>query len=127
LDFRNLVKDIGEFQRLMSRPGSDYLQERTTYNPGNYVQEVSRSGSYATAGWATLKYFGHEVSLGGILEVQHELRKRIQQEADMICVNPNDNGFVTLLRIYPKDISDRRLSPHLYPFKYRVQTHRIQP
>jgi glutamate/tyrosine decarboxylase-like PLP-dependent enzyme len=101
-----MVKDIGEFQRLMSRPGSDYLQERTSYNPGNYTLEVSRSGSYAMAGWATLKYFGHEgfqAILGGILEVQQELRKRIQQESDMVCVNPDDNGFVTLFRIYPED------------------------
>jgi len=89
----------------MSRPGSDYLQERTTYNPGNYTLEVSRSGSYAMAGWATLKHFGHEgfqAVLGGILEVQHELRERIRAEPDMICVNPDDNGFVTLFRIYPK-------------------------
>ncbi|OPY53509.1 MAG: hypothetical protein A4E49_01345 [Methanosaeta sp. PtaU1.Bin112] len=102
-----MVKDIGEFQRLMSRPGSDYLQERTTYNPGNYTLEVSRSGSYAMAGWATLKHFGHEgfqAVLGGILEVQHELRERIRAESDMVCVNPDDNGFVTLFRIYPKGV-----------------------
>lgn len=101
-----MVKDIGEFQRLMSRPGSDYLQERTSYNPGNYTLEVSRSGSYAMAGWATLKYFGHEgfqAVLGGILEVQYQLRQRIAQETDMVCVNPDDNGFVTLFRIYPED------------------------
>lgn len=103
-----MVKDIGEYQRLMSRPGSDYLQERTTYNPGNYTLEVSRSGAYAMAGWATLKYFGHEgfqAVLGGILEVQQELRERINLEADMVCVNPDDNGFVTLFRIYPKGVN----------------------
>lgn len=101
-----MVKDIGEFKRLMSRPGSDYLQERTSYNPGNYTLEVSRSGSYAMAGWTTLKFFGHEgfqAVLGGILEVQYELRQRIKHEADMVCVNPDDNGFVTLFRIYPED------------------------
>ena len=103
-----MMKDIGEYKRLMSRPGSDYLQERTSYNPGNYTLEVSRSGSYAMAGWATLKYFGHEgfqAVLGGILEIQHELRERIARETDMVCVNPDDNGFVTLFRIYPKDIN----------------------
>jgi glutamate/tyrosine decarboxylase-like PLP-dependent enzyme len=65
----------------MSRSVSDYLQEHTTYNPGNYTLEVSRSSSYAMACWTTLKYFGHEgfqAVLGGILEVQHVLRKRIR-------------------------------------------------
>lgn len=75
--------------------------------PGTYTLEVSRSGSYAMAGWATLKYFGYEgfqAVLGGILEIQHELRKRIGQETNMVCGNPNDNGFVTLFRVYPRDI-----------------------
>lgn len=103
-----MMKDYGEYQRLMSRPGSDYLQERTSYNPGNYTLEVSRSGSYAMAGWATLKYFGHEgfqAILGGILEIQYELRDMISHEPDMICVNADDNGFVTLFRIYPKGVN----------------------
>ncbi|MGE5341227.1 MAG: pyridoxal phosphate-dependent decarboxylase family protein [Candidatus Omnitrophota bacterium] len=103
-----MTKDIGEFQRLMSRPGSDYLQERTSYNPGNYTLEVSRSGAYAMAGWATLKHFGHEgfqAVLGGILEVQHELRSRIECESDMVCVNSDDNGFVTLFRVYPSNVN----------------------
>lgn len=100
-----VVKDIDEFQRLMLRPGSEYLQERTSYNPGLYTLEVSRSSSYAMAGWATLKLFGHEgfqAVLGGILEVQHELRKRLAEEPDLVCVNPDDNGFVTLFRVYPE-------------------------
>lgn len=54
---------------------------------------------------------GFQAVLGGIMEIQHELRRHIQQEADMVCVNPDDNGFVTLLRIYPIDINAFAQSP----------------
>lgn len=106
-----MMRDAMEFQNLMRRPGSDYLQERTTYNPGLYTLEVSRSGSYAMAGWATLKFFGYEgfqAILGGILEMQAHLRKLIVEERSLVCVNPNDQGFVTLLRVYPSEIDAKR-------------------
>ena len=100
-----IYKDRVEFEYLMRRPGSQYLQERTSYNPGLYTLEVSRSGSYAMAGWATLKYFGYEgfqAVLGGILEMQHYLRQKIAQCEDIVCVNPDDYGLVTLFRVYPE-------------------------
>lgn len=100
-----MMKDLQKFRTLMTRPGSAYLQERTCYNPGLYTLEVSRSGSYAMAGWATLKFLGREgfqSVLGGILEVEKYLRERIKEEEDMVCVNEPDHGFVTLFRIYPK-------------------------
>lgn len=102
-----VMKDHDEFRRLMSRPGSDYLQERTEYNPGLYTLEVSRSGSYSMAGWATLKLLGYEgfqAILVHILESQHYLRQRLEKENDLVCVNPDDYGFVTLFRVYPGDV-----------------------
>ena len=103
-----MMRDANEFQGLLRRPGSDYLQERTAYNPGLYTLEVSRSGSYAMAGWATLKFFGNEgfqAILGGILEMQAYLRALIAEERSLVCVNPDDNGFVTLFRVYPSNIT----------------------
>ncbi|NIM13993.1 MAG: aspartate aminotransferase family protein [Candidatus Aminicenantes bacterium] len=103
-----VMKDYEEFRRLMCRPGSDYLQERTEYNPGLYTLEVSRSGSYSMAGWATLKLLGYEgfqAILGHILEAEHYLRRRLAEEKDLVCVNPDDYGFVTLFRVYPKDVN----------------------
>lgn len=103
-----MMKNLNHFRELMTRPGSAYLQERTAYNPGLYTLEVSRSGSYAMAGWATLKYFGHEgfqAILGGILEIQDYLRSRLEKEKNLVCANEEDNGFVTLIRVYPKGVN----------------------
>ena len=40
--------------------------------------------------------------LGGIMETKHYLRNLIAAESDMVCVNPDDTGLITLYRIYPK-------------------------
>lgn len=103
-----MVRNLHKFQELLSRPGSAYLQARTCYNPGLYTLEVSRSGSYSMAAWATLKFFGYEgfrSILGGILEIQHYLRDEvIANEPTVVCVNAADSGFVTLFRVYKKGV-----------------------
>lgn len=102
-----MMRDYKEFQDLMRRPGSDYLQERTSYNPGLYTLEVSRSAAYSMAGWATLKFLGYEglqAILGGILEIQNHLRQSLTLEPTALCVNADDNGFVTLFRVYPSGV-----------------------
>jgi glutamate/tyrosine decarboxylase-like PLP-dependent enzyme len=102
-----MFRDNEDFKNLMLRPGSDYLQERTTYNPGLYTLEVSRSGSYAMAGWATLRFFGHEgfqAVLGSILEVKEYLRGLLHAHPELVCVNDDDNGFSTLFRVYPEGV-----------------------
>ena len=104
-----MVRSLHRFQELLSRPGSAYLQARTCYNPGLYTLEVSRSGSYSMAAWATLKYMGYEgfrSILGGILEIQHYLRNEvIANEPTTVCVNTADSGFVTLFRVYKKGVN----------------------
>jgi hypothetical protein len=70
-----------------------------------YTLEVSRTASGALAGWATLKYFGIEGMqsiLGGIEETKYYLYDLIDKEPDMVCVNPEDTGLITLYRVYPK-------------------------
>ncbi|HET7832219.1 MAG TPA: pyridoxal-dependent decarboxylase [Gallionella sp.] len=99
-----MYQDRAEFEQLMRRPDANYLQERTTYNPGLYTLEASRSGAGSMAAWATLKYFGYEgfqATLGGILEMQQYLRDLIEEFPEVVCVNPHDFGFVTLFRVYP--------------------------
>ncbi len=103
-----MVRSLHHFQELLSRPGSAYLQARTCYNPGLYTLEVSRSGSYSMAAWATLKLMGYEgfrSILGGILEIQHYLRHEvIAKEQTVVCVNTGASGFVTLFRVYRRGV-----------------------
>ncbi len=107
-----MVRSLHKFQELLSRPGSAYLQARTCYNPGLYTLEVSRSGSYSMAAWATLKFMGYEgfrSILGGILEIQHYLRDEvIANEKTVVCVNSADRGFVTLFRVYKKGVNAKK-------------------
>lgn len=102
-----VYKDAQEFELLLSREQSVYLQPRSPYNPLNYTLEVSRAATGSMVGWATLKFFGYEgfqSILGGILENKVHLIKQIEKHTEMVCVNAADDGFVTLLRIYPKAV-----------------------
>lgn len=105
-----VYKDAAEFESLLARGTSAYLQARSPYNPLNYTLEVSRAAGGSMAGWATLKFFGHEgfqSVLGGILENKVYLQSQIEHYSEMVCVNPDDYGLVTLLRIYPKGMDAR--------------------
>ncbi len=105
-----VYKNAEEFETILTRGMSAYLQPRSPYNPLNYTLEVSRAATGSMAGWATLKFLGHEgfqSILGGILENKVFLKNQIEKNSEMVCVNSSDNGFVTLLRIYPKGVDAR--------------------
>src|SRR5579864_493739 len=102
-----LYNNATEFESLHRRGGDAYLQVRTPYNPMYYTLEVSRTASGSLAGWATLKYFGKEgmqAILGGILETKYYLYDLLHTQPDMVCVNEDDSGLITLIRVYPKGI-----------------------
>jgi L-2,4-diaminobutyrate decarboxylase len=102
-----LYKNAEEFEKLHQWAPDAYLQVRTPYNPMYYTLEVSRTASGSLAGWATLKYFGKEgmqAILGGILETKYYLYDLLKKEKDLVCVNPDDTGLITLFRVYPKDV-----------------------
>ncbi len=102
-----LYKNAEEFETLHRWGGDAYLQVRTPYNPMYYTLEVSRTASGSLAGWATLKYFGMEgmqAILGGILETKYYLYDLLGTHSDMVCVNPDDTGLITLYRVYPKGV-----------------------
>ena len=106
-----VYKNAKEFESLLSRGVTAYLQPRSPYNPMNYTLEASRSATGSMAGWATLKFFGHEgfqSVLGGILENKVYLKSQIALDPEMVCVNPSDFGLVTLIRIYPAGVDARR-------------------
>ena len=102
-----LYRNAKEFESLHRWGGDAYLQVRTPYNPMYYTLEVSRTASGSLAGWATLKYFGMEgmqAILGGILETKYYLYDLLGTHSDMVCVNPDDSGLITLFRVYPKGV-----------------------
>jgi len=103
-----IAKDYDRFRELLARPLPAYLQDRTLYNPFQFTFETSRTGSYSMAGWATLKLFGHEgyqVMLGRIIEVGIFFRELLKNDKNLVCVNPDNHGFVTLFRVYPHHIN----------------------
>ena len=72
-----------------------------------YTLEVSRTASGSLAGWATLKYFGMEgmqAVLGGILETKYYLYDLVTTHPELVCVNPDDTGLITLFRAYPAGV-----------------------
>ncbi len=106
-----LYRNRAEFETLMKRPGSAYLQARSPYNPLDYTLEVSRGAAGAMAGWASLKFFGQEgfqAVLGGILENKAYLRHLLDAEDEFVCANPDDYGLVTLMRAYPRGVNGDR-------------------
>lgn len=102
-----VYRDSAEFESILRRGSYAYLQEVTPYNPMYYTLEVSRSAAGSLAGWATLKYFGLEglqSILGGILEVRYYLHNLIHEHPQMVCVDPDNTGFIALFRVYPEGI-----------------------
>ena len=102
-----LYKNATEFESIHRRGADAYLQARTPYNPMYYTLEVSRTASGSLAGWATLKYFGMEgmqAILGGILESKYYLSDLVNTQTDMVSVNPDDTGLITLFRVYPQGV-----------------------
>lgn len=102
-----LYKNADEFETLHRWGGDAYLQVRTPYNPMYYTLEVSRTASGSLAGWATLKYFGMEgmqAVLGGILETKYYLYDLVTTHPELVCVNPDDTGLITLFRAYPAGV-----------------------
>lgn len=100
-----LLKDGKDFD-LIRRPAEEeaYLFHFGAYNPGEYSLESSRSAAGALAAWANLKLFGvegYQAILARLIEAERKLRRKIQTRPDMVVVNPDDHGFVTLYRAYP--------------------------
>ncbi len=103
-----ITKNYAKLEELLGRPMPGYLQDRTPYNPFKFTLETSRTGSYSMAGWATLRFFGHEgyqVMLGRIIEIGIFFRELLKKDKNLVCVNPDNHGFVTLFRVYPKHIN----------------------
>ena len=99
-----------------------YLYQFSAYTPGEYTLECSRGGNYALAAWCNLKYFGlqgYRAILGNLIESEKSLRKVIEKEPSMVCANPKDHGFVTLFRVYPKELKEKLDSQNFAKEQYK--------
>lgn len=118
-----VYKDAAEFENIMRRGSYAYLQEVTPYNPMYYTLEVSRSAAGSLAGWATMKYLGvkgFQSILGGILEVRYYLQTLIDEHPQMVMADADDDGFITLFRIYPEGVdADSQFNKELTDKNYR--------
>lgn len=99
-----------------------YLYQFSSYTPGEYTLECSRSGNYALSAWCSLKYFGKEgyrALIGSLLELQNSIRNVIKSESSIVCVNEQDNGFVTLFRVYPNSLNINSNTSNFAKFQYK--------
>jgi len=100
-----LLADGADWELLRRPAGAEaYLFHFGAYNPGEYSLESSRSAAGALAAWANLKYFGiegYQALLGRLVEAERVIRGLLDGRSDMVVVNPDDHGFVTLYRVYP--------------------------
>lgn len=118
-----VYKDAAEFENILRRGSYAYLQEVTPYNPMYYTLEVSRSAAGSLAGWATMKYLGvkgFQSILGGILEVRYYLQNLIDEHPQMVMADADDDGFITLFRVYPEGVdADSQFNKELSDKNYR--------
>lgn len=120
-----VYKDAAEFENIMRRGSYAYLQEVTPYNPMYYTLEVSRTAAGSLAGWATLKFLGIEglqAVLGGILEVRMYMDSLVEKQTEMVVVDPDNTGFITLFRVYPKGVDAKeQFARELNDKNYRAE------
>lgn len=118
-----VYKDAAEFENILRRGSYAYLQEVTPYNPMYYTLEVSRSAAGSLAGWATMKYLGikgFQAILGGILEVRYYLQNLIDEHPQMVMADADDDGFITLFRVYPEGVdADSQFNKELTDKNFR--------
>ncbi|MBX3415286.1 MAG: aspartate aminotransferase family protein [Pirellulales bacterium] len=100
-----LVRDGNDFARIARpRESMPYLFQSGEHHPGMYTLETTRSGTGVMAALANLLLLGREglrVLLGHAVEMAEVLRERIEAHPDLVVLNGENVGPVTLFRAYP--------------------------
>lgn len=105
-----MVKDMQNFEHVMSRGTSHIIHKRTVYNPGQYTLEVSRSAAPALSAWANLKLFGtrgYQTLIGGVVEHGAYLSSLLEKEDSIVFCSKNGSGLNTAVRIYEEGVNAR--------------------
>ncbi|MEX0585336.1 MAG: hypothetical protein WD176_01740, partial [Pirellulales bacterium] len=104
-----LVADRGDFDRIArSRSTMPYLYQTGDYHPGMYTLETTRSGLGPMSALANLLLFGKEglrTLLGHAVEMAEVLREHIEAHPDLVVLNGENVGPVTLFRVYPHGVN----------------------
>lgn len=110
--FRNRRDDQGQVQNdlnlLRHDPGvMPYLFQFGEYKPGEYTMETTRPGTGVLMALANLTLFGKrglQAMLGYLVSQRLRLITRLENDAHITVLNPNNRGTVTLFRTYPKGV-----------------------
>ncbi|WXR62556.1 pyridoxal-dependent decarboxylase [Peptostreptococcaceae bacterium AGR-M142] len=99
-----LLKDEDDINYLKrDKKKTSYLYNFGEYKPGQHTLECSRGSNYPLMAYLGLKYLGKigfQTVLGHLLEVSNSIREEIKETNDIVCVNDESNGGVTLFRVY---------------------------
>jgi len=103
-----LVRDGADFARIArARETMPYLFQSGEHHPGMYTLETTRSGTGVMAALANLLLMGREglrVLLGHAVEMAEVLRERVEAHPDLVVLNGENVGPVTLFRAYPHGV-----------------------
>lgn len=99
---------INDLNRLRHDPGvMPYLFQFGEYKPGEYTMETTRPGTGVLMAMANLTLFGKrglQAMLGYLVSQRLRLITRLDNDAHITVLNPNNRGTVTLFRTYPKGV-----------------------
>ena len=95
-------KDLNLITR--AKESMPYMYQFGFYHPGIYTLETTRPGSGCLAALANIRLLGkqgYRVLVGHLVEMAQILRNRLEEYPFIKILNNNNQGPVTLFRIYP--------------------------
>ncbi|MGD9645389.1 MAG: aspartate aminotransferase family protein [Pirellulales bacterium] len=111
-----LVREATDFTLIARRREQmPYLYQSGEYHPGMFTLETSRSGLGPMAALANMLLLGREglqTLLGHTVEMAEVLREQIEAHPDLVVLNGDNVGPVTLLRVYPHGTDTFSIKEH---------------
>lgn len=103
-----LLRDRRDLELITRRRSQmPYLYQSGEYHPGMYTLETTRSGLGPMAALGNLLLFGREglrTLLGHAVEMAESLREQIESHPNLVVLNGQNVGPVTLFRVYPAHV-----------------------
>lgn len=103
-----LTSDAADLQRIArDESATPYLFQSGEYHPGKWSLETSRSGHGPMAALANLRLFGRrglQSLLGHLITMSATLREHLSGHEATTVVNAENDGLVTLFRVYPEGV-----------------------